>query len=106
MAQIAPVDRHQQQALGRQRRKQRQNAQVPDLSGIEAGNARRALSQKSASKTPTPPRAVGRDENRADVEENWMHLSKDTAFRLSGVDAKGICKEGRIRPTGPWLMRW
>jgi hypothetical protein len=40
------------------------------------------------------------------VEEDWMHLSKDTSCALSRAAAEGIRKEGRIRPTGPWLMCW
>ena len=36
--------------------------------------------------------AVGRNDDCADVEENWVHLSKNS---LSGQ------KVGRTRPTGP-----
>ena len=40
------------------------------------------------------------------MEEDWMHLSQNTAFALAARCLRVIAEEGRIRPTGPWLMRW
>ena len=77
------------------------------MPGVEAGNACGALSKEKCKQNADGSQcAIGRDEDCADVEEDRMHLSKDTASGVSGVAAEGICKEGRIRPTGPWLMRW
>jgi hypothetical protein len=66
-----------------ERRKERQYTQVPNLRGVYARNARRALRQKQRQQHAHGSRgAIGRDEYRSDVEENWMHLSQNTAFSL------------------------
>ena len=92
-AQVAQVDSNQQQPLRHKRRKQRQDAEVPHLPGIQARNARRALGQNQRQQHAHGcHRAIGRDEDCSDMEEDGMHLSKN---RPSG------CEEGRTRPTGP-----
>ena len=59
------------------------------MSGVEAGDARSALCEKKGEQYAHGSRsAIGRDENSADVEEDWMHLTKDTALgRESGFDS-------------------
>ena len=80
-AQITEIDDDQQQPLSNERGKQRANAKVPNVSGVEAGDARSTLSEKKGEQNAHGSRsAIGRDENCADVEEDWMHLSKDTAL--------------------------
>ena len=80
-AQVAQVHNDQQQALGNERCKQGYDAEVPDMPGVEAGNARGALSQeKSQQHADRSQGSISRNDDCADVEENWMHLSKDTAF--------------------------
>src|ERR1019366_7879602 len=106
-SQIAQIENDQEKALGHERSKQGHDTEVPDMAGVEAGDARGALGQeKSQQNADGSQGAIGRDEDCADVEEDWMHLSKDTASGVSGVATEGICRKGRIRPTGPWLMRW
>ena len=106
VAEVAEVDNYQHESLGDECRKQRHDTEVPDLSGVESSNACGPLSKKQGHQnTGCRHGAIRRNENCADVDENWMHQSKDTAFALSGASTQGICKEGRIRPAGPWLMR-
>ena len=59
------------------------------MSGVKTGDPRHALCEKKGEKNAHSSRsAIGRDENCADVEEDWMHLSKDTALgRQSGFDS-------------------
>ena len=95
-----PVDDDQQEARTHKRRKQRDDAEIPKLVGIYARDARRAQRKRERQQhAERRHRAIGRDEKRADVEENGMHLSKDSS-------SSGASREGRIRPTGPWVMRW
>jgi len=85
-AQVAQVDRHQQQALGCKRRKQRNDAEVPDVPGVESCGAGGMLSKKQRQQNANGSKcAVGRNQDCADVEENGMHLCKNTACALSGV---------------------
>ena len=80
-AKIAEIDDDQQQPLSDERSKQRADTKVPYVSGVEAGNARSMLSEEKGEQNAYGGRsAIGRDENCADVEEDWMHLSKDTAL--------------------------
>ena len=107
VTQILQIEDDQQQALRNESRKQRHDAEIPHVPGVEAGNPRGSLSQKKRKQDANGSQcAVGRNEDCADVKEDWMHQSKDTAFGLSGVARGWIGKGSRIRPTGPWKMRW
>jgi hypothetical protein len=82
-SQIAQIENDQEKALGHERSKKGNDAEIPDMPGVEAGYARGALSQEESEKHADSSHcAVGRDEDCADVEEDRMHLSKNTA---SGV---------------------
>jgi hypothetical protein len=51
------------------------------MCGVYARNARRALGKKQRQQhAKSGHRAIGRDEDCSDVEENWIHLCQDTAF--------------------------
>ena len=53
---------------------------------LRPADARGALREKQSQQNADGSRrAIGRNENCADVEEDWMHLSKNTASALSGV---------------------
>ena len=80
-AQVAQIDGYQKKPLRQKGREQRQDTEVPYLSGIQARNARRALGQNQRQQhAQRRHRAIGRDKDGADVEENGMHLSQHTAF--------------------------
>ena len=73
-----PVDDNQQQARTRKRGKERDDAKVPKLMGIYADDASRAQCEREREQyAEGRHRAVRRDEKRADVNENGMHLNKD-----------------------------
>ena len=92
-AQIAPVGGDQEKAFAGQGGKQPDYAEVPNLRRTHICNASSTLRQKQRQQhAQRGHRAIRRDKQRADVKENWMHLSQDTA---SGH------QKGRIRPTGP-----
>ena len=70
-----PVDNDQQQARTDERGKERNDAEIPHLIGIHARDARGALGKDQRQQhAQRGHRAVGRDDECADVEENWMHL--------------------------------
>ena len=101
MPQIGQVHRHQQQTLRHQRRKQRQHAQVPNLPGVQPRNARRSLRQKQRQQNAhRGQRAIRRNQYCADVEENWMHLSKNKAFASQALRAKKLGREVESDPRG------
>ena len=86
MTQIAQVEHDQQQPLGNERGKERHDAKVPDFPGVQICNARGPLGKEQGQQNANgSQRAIRRNKNCADVEENWMHQSKNTAFALSGV---------------------
>jgi hypothetical protein len=80
-AHFAPVHDDQQQSLCNEGRKQRNNAEIPYMPGIDACYPCRALCEKQREQdAQRSKRTIGRDENCSDVKENWVHLSQDTAF--------------------------
>lgn len=92
-AQRGPVGRDQQQPRADKRRKQRHHAEVPHLRCVQAGDARGALRQEQSHQhAQRSDGSIRWNEDRAEMEENRMHLSKNSA--------SGEVK-GRSRPTGP-----
>jgi hypothetical protein len=105
-AQVAQVEEHEQQPLGNEGHKQGHDGEIPDVSGIQTGKARRALGQKQRQQhTHGSHGSVGRDEDCADVEENRMHLESAYGIWTSAVAIK-VFEEGRIRSAGPWSTCW
>ena len=75
IAEGAPVGCDQQQPRGGQRGKQAQDAEIPDFAGVYARDARGALRQNKGYKnSECSDRAIGWDQNGADVEEDGMHV--------------------------------
>ena len=86
VTQILQIDDDQQQALCDESRKQRHYAEIPHVPGVEASNARGSLSQKKRQQDANgSQRAIRRNQDCADMKEDWMHQCKDTASALSGV---------------------
>jgi len=80
-AQDAEVDDHQHEALASQRGKERKDAKIPDLGWIDLDDASSALGKKERKQyTRGCESAVGRNEESADVEEDWMHQSQNTVL--------------------------
>ena len=88
-----PVHDHEQKPRTHKRGKERNDAEVPHLVGLHACHVRRALREPEREQHAERGHgAVSRNENGADVEEDWMHWGKNI---FSGHG------KGRIRPTGP-----
>jgi hypothetical protein len=76
----APIDDYEQKALANQHGKERYDTEVPHGSGVNGYYARRVLGEeKSQQHARSRQYAIRRNKNSADVEEDWMHLSKDRA---------------------------
>lgn len=105
LAKVAHVYGDEQQPLRQQGSEQRNDAEVPDLAGVQAGAVRGALrDEQPRQHSERSNCAVGRNDKSANVKEDRMHLSKHTAFDRGAaalVLSKGARKGGRIRPTGP-----
>ena len=79
-AEGGPVEGDQQQAGGEEGREEGHDAEVPDMGGVEPGDARRTLGQKKGQQNAKRShRPVGGDEDGTDGKEDWMHQSQDTA---------------------------
>ena len=92
-AQCWPIGDDENQTRSDKRSKQGNNAEVPDLVGVDTDRTRGALRQQERKQqAERSESAVGRNDDCADLKENWVHLSKNS---LSGQ------KVGRTRPTGP-----
>ena len=80
-AQYRPVDDNQQEPRTNQRREQGEDAEIPDRIGIDANHTRRTeREQEGKHDSQRSHSAIGWDKNRTDVEEDGIHLSKDTAL--------------------------
>ena len=83
----APVGGDQQQPRGGERGKQAQDAKIPDFAGIHTRDARGALRQHQRHQhAERSDCAIRRNHERSDMEENGMHLSQDTGFRLMSAE--------------------
>jgi len=92
-AQNRPVHDDKKNARTHQRCEESDDAEVPYLVRIDSCNARGALrTDKRKQRSKRSQSAVRRNNDRADVEEDGMHLSKDN---------RSECSESRTRPTGP-----
>ncbi len=65
-----------------ERSEENDNAKIPDLVRIDAGEVRSALSKHEGEQhSKCGKSSVGRNENGADVKEDRMHLSKNSSVR-------------------------
>ena len=72
-----PVGGNKQEARANEGREEHEDAEIPDAIGIDAdsfGNAKRQ--HQCEEEAESGHRAVRGDEQRADVEEDWMHLKQ------------------------------
>ena len=92
-AQDGPIDDDEQEARSNEGCEENDDTEIPDSIGISADYASSVLRKHERQQhSNCGESSVGRDDDRADVEEDRMHLSKN-----SSSDAA----RGRIRPTGP-----
>ena len=111
-----PVDDDQQKARTSERGEQRDDAEVPKLIGIYADDPSRAQRKRKREQyAERRHRAIGRDEKGTDVNENGIHLNKNiVSGQLCGIGSlqkgphlsRANWTKDRIRPAGPWMMRW
>ena len=105
LTQKGSVGNHEQQARSGESREESDNAEIPDLIGIEAESTRGVECDCERNQdAKRGKRAVGGDDEGSDVEENWMHSeerikvpSADRTWKmisLRGLNAKIILLEG------------
>ena len=76
-AQHAPVGGDKQKPRADERGEEHEDAKIPDAIGIDADVSRDAERQHQREQQAESGNcAVGRDHQRADVEEDWMHLEQ------------------------------
>ena len=82
MAQHRPVRNNEQKSRTGKRSEEHEDAEVPDLIGIDAKFARDMEGEHECEKhSNCGGCAVRRNDKRTDMKENGMHLSKHRAFK-------------------------
>ena len=85
MAQYCPVENDEQETRTNERGEEHEDAEIPDFIGIDLEPARGVKREHECKQhSQCGSCTVGRDDERADVEENRMHLSKHRALGRQG----------------------
>ena len=93
-AQAVPVGGDKQKPRTDERSEEHEDAEIPDAVGIDVEFTRGVERKHQRQQKPRSGNcAVGRDDERAEVEEDWMHSIQDSR---SG-DAGSECEECRAR---------